>query len=181
MVETASRMMREGGSPSVSEVAEEAGVSRSTAYRYFPAQGAMVQAVVGEALGEILSWTSTSDSPDTRVESLFRASFPRLLEHEAVFRSALKQSLDPGREESEPKRGYRVDLLRRAIGKPSGAQPDDSQARLAQALSLAFGIESIIVLKDIWGLDDARVQDVVLWAAQAMIRAARLENVEDMV
>ena len=56
MVATASDMMRRGISPSVSEVAEAAGVSRSTAYRYFPTLADMLRAVVAEALGPILSW-----------------------------------------------------------------------------------------------------------------------------
>ena len=174
VVETASRMMREGASPSVSEVAEVAGVSRSTAYRYFPTQGAMVQAVVSEALGAILAWRSDRVGPEERVASLFAASFPRLLEHEATFRAALRQSLEPG-DGLGGGRGHRVELLRRAI---RGVDADFSEAqvtRLAQALSLTFGIESIVVLKDIWGLDDAEVQSVTAWAAQAMIRAALAE------
>ena len=42
-------LMERGVIPSVSEVAEAAGVSRATAYRYFPSQAAMSQAAVGEA------------------------------------------------------------------------------------------------------------------------------------
>src|SRR5690606_1141187 len=38
MLETASSLMQEGVTPSVSDVAEAAGVSRATAYRYFPSQ-----------------------------------------------------------------------------------------------------------------------------------------------
>ena len=36
MLETATRLMQSGLTPSVSEVAEAAAVSRATAYRYFP-------------------------------------------------------------------------------------------------------------------------------------------------
>ena len=50
-----------GKIPSVSEVAEAAEVSRATAYRYFPTQSALVTAIVYEALGPILEWTSDSD------------------------------------------------------------------------------------------------------------------------
>ena len=62
MLDTASRLMQAGATPSVSEVAEAAGVSRATAYRYFPSQAALVQAVVDEGLGPILTWRSTVDA-----------------------------------------------------------------------------------------------------------------------
>ena len=41
MLDTATRMMQAGETPSVSAVAEAAGVSRATAYRYFPTQDAL--------------------------------------------------------------------------------------------------------------------------------------------
>ncbi len=70
MLETAIRLMQSGATPSVSEVAEAAGVSRATAYRYFPSQAALVGAVVDEGLGPILTWTSTSQDPARRVAEL---------------------------------------------------------------------------------------------------------------
>ena len=60
MLETATRLMQAGVTPSVSEVAEAAEVSRATAYRYFPSQAALVHAVVDEGLGPILTWQSAS-------------------------------------------------------------------------------------------------------------------------
>ena len=58
MLDTAIRLMQDGVTPSVSEAAEAAGVSRATAYRYFASQAALVQAVVDEGLGPILDWRS---------------------------------------------------------------------------------------------------------------------------
>ena len=72
MVTTASRLMQSGLTPSVSEVAEAAEVSRATAYRYFPNQVALVHAVVDEALGPILKWKSKSQDAEQRVLDLFR-------------------------------------------------------------------------------------------------------------
>ena len=46
MLETAVALMQAGQTPSVSDVAEAAEVSRATAYRYFPSQAALVHAVV---------------------------------------------------------------------------------------------------------------------------------------
>ena len=48
--------------------------------------------------------------------------------------------------------------------------------RLAQALSLIFGVEVLIVLKDIWGLDSRRTRSVAQWAAGALVRAAVAES-----
>ena len=46
MIEAATRLVREGASPSVTEVADAAGVSRATAYRYFPTQESLLAEVI---------------------------------------------------------------------------------------------------------------------------------------
>jgi AcrR family transcriptional regulator len=174
MVQTASEMMRRGLSPSVSEVAEVAGVSRSTAYRYFPTLADMLRAVVAEALGPILSWDDAEARGEARLKSLYSKTFRRLAEHEATFRAAIRQSLEPSMEVPGDKtlgRGHRRVLLQRAVS-DSGLTPAQS-ARLVQALSLTFGIEAMIVLKDICGLDDEAAEEVAIWAASALLQAAR--------
>src|SRR5690606_11291663 len=123
MLETAISLMQTGVTPSVTDAAEAAGVSRATAYRYFPSQAELVHAVVDEALGPILSWESESTDAEERVEDLLDSSMPRILEFEATFKAALKLSLEQwaqrqaGTLGEEPpfKRGHRVDLLQSAI------------------------------------------------------------------
>ena len=180
MLDTAIRLMQQGVTPSVSEAAEAAGVSRATAYRYFPSQAALVQAVVDEGLGPILDWRSSSKDAGERVADLIGTSLPRIEEFEATFKAALKLSLDQwaqrqaGTLGTEPqfKRGHRVELLREAIAPLSGAIPPAVGERLAQALSLVFGVEVLIVLKDIWGLSLDEAQSVAGWAATALVDAA---------
>ncbi|MBE0552611.1 MAG: TetR/AcrR family transcriptional regulator [Rhodobacteraceae bacterium] len=176
MVATATEMMRRGLSPSVSEVAEAAGVSRSTAYRYFPTLADMLRAVVAEALGPILNWQGGDQDARGRLAELYATAFPRISEHEATFRAALRQSIEPNAEKPGDVtlgRGHRRDLLARAVG--SLHLPPVQATRLVQALSLTFGIEALIVLKDICGLSDRDAQDVALWAAGALLDAARHE------
>ena len=48
-----------------------------------------------------------------------------------------------------------------------------------EALSLIFGVEVLIVLKDIWGLDSRKMMSVAQWAAGALVRAAVAESVGD--
>jgi AcrR family transcriptional regulator len=177
MVATATDMMRRGLSPSVSEVAEAAGVSRSTAYRYFPTLADMLRAVVAQALGPILTWEDPAPDGGARLASLYGKTFQRLAEHEATFRAAIRQSLEPRVSVPGDKtlgRGHRLSLLLRAIG-DSGLSPEQS-AKLVHALSLTFGIEAVIVLKDICGLDDGKAEEVAIWAAKALLQAALRET-----
>ena len=184
MLDTAIRLMQAGATPSVSEVAEAAGVSRATAYRYFPSQAALVQAVVDEGLGPILDWTSTSTDAEARVLDLFALSMPRILEFEATFKAALKLSLEQwaqrraGTLGAEPpfKRGHRVELLQKAIAPLRESLTEAQFQRLAKALSLVYGLEVLIVLKDLWGLEFDEIRDVANWTATVLVRAAIEES-----
>lgn len=184
MLETATRLMQGGATPSVSEAAEAAGVSRATAYRYFPSQAALVQAVVDEGLGPILTWRSEKTDPVERVADLIATSLPRIEEFEATFKAALKLSLEQwakrqaGTLGTEPQftRGHRVDLLRDALAPLRGALPPEQIDRLAQALSLVFGVEVLIVLKDIWRMDGEQTRAVAQWAAATLVRGALAEQ-----
>lgn len=183
MLATAIRLMQEGGSPSVSEVAEAAQVSRATAYRYFPSQAAMIQAAVDEALGPILDWAPSDPDAGKRVADLFGFAYQRMQAYEATHRAALLLALDQWQRrqagtlgaEARVVRGNRRGLLKAAV-EPLQAQIGKAAAdRVTQGLSLLFGIEAIIILKDIWGLDAKQAENVASWAASALIRQALAE------
>lgn len=184
MVETATRLMQSGITPSVSEVAAAAEVSRATAYRYFPSQAALVQAVVDQGLGPILTWHSNSDDAEQRVAELIDVAMPRIETFEATFKAALKLSLDQWAQrrsgapevEAQFKRGHRVELLTDAIAPLKKELSVAEFQRLAQALSLIFGVEVLVVLKDIWGLNGRKTLAVARWAATALVRAAIAEQ-----
>lgn len=184
MLETATRLMQQGATPSVSDVAEAAEVSRATAYRYFPSQAMLVHAVVDAALGPILKWEGRTPDAAERVEDLFRTSLPRIDEFEATFKAALKLSLDQWARrragslggEPEFRRGHRIELLRDALTPLHKQLPKQTVERLAQALSLFFGVEALIVLKDIWGLSAADAETVATWAATALVNGALAEQ-----
>lgn len=183
MLEAATSLMQAGVTPSVSEVAEAAGVSRATAYRYFPSQAVLVHAVVDEALGPILDWDMEAEDARARVENLLASAMPRINDFEATFKAALKLSLDQwarrqvGTLGAEPQftRGHRVDLLMKATEPMADKLSRAQRLRLAQALSLVFGVEVVIVLRDIWGLAAGEATAVAQWAALALVNAAEAE------
>ena len=186
MLDTAIRLMQSGGSPSVSEVAEAAEVSRATAYRYFPSQAAMIQAAVDEALGPILDWETDAEDAEGRIAALFGFAYHRMEAFEATHRAALLLALDQWQRrragtlggEARVVRGNRRGLLKVAVEPLTVEIGREKAERVTQALSLLFGIEAIIILKDIWGLDAAAAEDVASWAAQALIRTALAEAAE---
>ena len=180
MLDTAIALMQDGQSPSVSDVAQAAGVSRATSYRYFPSQAALVDTVVDAALGPILDWRPQSPHAPERVADLMAVSLQRIGAFEATFRAALKLSLDQWArtragtlgEEAPLSRGHRVELLRDAVAPLRGTVSDGDLDRLAKGLSLVFGIEAFVVLKDIWRMEQDDVEATINWVAQALIASA---------
>jgi len=185
MLDTAMQLLQSGIIPSVSDVAEAAQVSRATAYRCFPSQAAMIQAVVNEALGPILGWRSDSQSAEERVQDLLVFAYPRIQSHEATHRAALRMALDQWArrqvgtlgDETHIVRGHRKGLLQAAVSPLKGQLSKPALERLTQALSIVFGIESIVVLKDIWHLGSDEANRVAIWAAKALVGAALSEAV----
>ena len=183
MRDTAMRLMQAGQVPSVSEVAEAAEVSRATAYRYFPSQASIIQAAVNEALGPILDWKSDSDDAEERIHELFSYAYPGMIAHEALHRAALRLAQEQWArrhagtigDEARIVRGNRKGLLAAAGAPLKGSLGKQTFDNLLQSLSLIFGVEAIIVLRDIWGLDAKQAERVALWAAHALVGAAIAE------
>ena len=180
MLDTAMGLMQRGLIPSVTDVAEAAEVSRATAYRYFPSQATMIQAAVNEALGPILDWSSDLDDPQARIADLLAFAYPRIEEYEATHRAVLLLSLYQWTRrqagtlggEAEIVRGNRKGLLAEAVKPLRGRLGRPAFDKLTQSLSLIFGTEAFVVLKDIWSLDREQAQRVAIWAAHALVRAA---------
>ena len=183
LLNAASELIRRlGHVPSIGEVAKAAGVSRATAYRYFPSRSKLIAAVVDSSLGPVRRFESQLESVDERLAELFGTTFVRFTEFEPQMRSALQLSLEhaalqaAGRLEEEPyRRGYRIDILRRTFAPLSRTMPARSVDRLCKAMSLLFGIEPYVILKDIWDCDNAEVGRIALWMANALLQEAERE------
>jgi len=180
LLDTAMGLIRAGGHvPSVTEVAARSRISRATAYRYFPSRSALVTAVIESSLGPVR--TLSSDHPDARerVRELFMQTFPRFKEFEPQMRAAAQLALEQraleraGLLEEEPyRRGHRVRILAHALAPYAQVLPAGARDRLHKALSIVYGIEPYVILKDIWGAGDREVERLALWMADALVDAA---------
>ena len=97
-------------------------------------------------------------------------------------RAAVQLSLEQWAQEragtlqEEPyRRGHRVRILGNALAPLAKLLDPATQMRLHQALTVVYGIETYMVLKDIWGLSDRAVEKVALWMADTLLAAALAE------
>jgi AcrR family transcriptional regulator len=183
LLETAMDIIRQDGRiPSVAETAVRSKVSRATAYRYFPSRSALVTAVIEASLGPVRSHASDLPDARARLHELFRQTFPRFKEFEPQLRAAAQLALEQwaqeraGLLEEEPsRRGHRVRILEHALQPLAPRLPAAVRDRLHRALSIVYGIEPYVILKDIWGVSDREVERIAIWMADALVDAAMRE------
>lgn len=180
LLETAMAMIRaDGHIPSVAAVAVRSNVSRATAYRYFPSRSALATAVIEASLGPVRTLASDNKTGRERVHELFDKTFPRFQEFETQLRAGAQLALEQQAleragllEETPYRRGHRIRILAHALAPLEADLAPAVRDRLHKALSVIYGIEPVVILKDIWGLDDREVQRIALWMADALIDAA---------
>jgi AcrR family transcriptional regulator len=188
LVDAAARLLRDGARPTVAEAAEEAMVSRATAYRYFPTQEALLveasSIAPAVAVVEGLFDRDVSDDPEKRLLKLLDAFNPVVLREEGAMRMALRAYLDAwfanrsdGREDLPVREGRRMRWIEEALAPAFAQLPPDRRRRLAAALALTMGTEPILIMKDVCRIDDGfEALAVLRWAARALLRAALAEE-----
>lgn len=180
LLDTAMELIRQDGHiPTVAEVAVRSKVSRATAYRYFPSRSALITAVIDSSLGPVRVFRSEIPDGRERVRELFAQTFPRFKEFEPQLRAAAQLALEQWQleragllEEVPYRRGHRVRILEHALEPLAPTMPAALRQRLHMALSVVYGIEPYVVLKDIWGLSDREVERTAVWMADALIDTA---------
>lgn len=181
LLRAAARLTKQGRKPSLEEIAEEALVSRATAYRYFPS----VEALLSEASFDLavpeagdLFRDDTSADPVARLNRVDTALHDMILANEASLRLMLAHTLQRGLKSEEdadlPKRqNRRTPLIEAALAPSRKDFKPASLATLSKALALILGPEAVMVFKDVLQLDDAEARRVKRWAIRALVDAAR--------
>jgi len=176
LLRAAARLMQAGQSPTLEEVAADAMVSRATAYRYFPGvEALMTEAALDVAMPEADSFFADDPSAeplerllraDAAVAGMIRANEPAL---RAMLIHSLQQGLAGG---GVPVRQNRRTPLIEAALAPGPFAPW-VRDRLARALALVIGTESMLAFKDVLALPDDEADAVRRWMIRALVEAAR--------
>jgi len=180
LLRAASRLMKDGRNPTLEEVAEEALVSRATAYRYFSGiEALLVEAALDVAMPDE-SFFAGDESGDA-VPRLLRADAAvsgMIAENEAALRAMLVHSLQRGMDANGAggplpvRQNRRTPLIEQALAPVRGDLPAADFARLARALALVIGTESMLVFKDVLAISDAEATAVRAWMIRSLVAAA---------
>jgi AcrR family transcriptional regulator len=163
--------------PTVEQAADAAGVSRATAYRYFPTQEALSVELESEDVWREVE--ALVDDPKTadvgaRLDRNIDAVVRTVYAEERHIRTALRVYHDTWlRDPDSPvRRGRRMGWIDKTIS----PLPAEARESLRLALALAIGPEAVTMLHDVAGLDAEQTRDVLKWAAHAMLRAVQLDS-----
>lgn len=181
LLQAATRLLKQGRAPTLEEVAEEALVSRATAYRYFPSiEALMVEAAVDVAVPgpEDLFRDNASRDPIARLQLVETKLYDMVLANEALLRALLSHSIQQGsRADTDGKvprrQNRRIPLIEAALEPARDQFKPGALKTLMKALALIMGPEASIVIKDVLQLDDADARKVKSWAIRALVDAAR--------
>ena len=175
LVAAARDLVAQGGAaPTVEAAAEAASVSRTTAYRYFPTQKALLVAAHPETTATTLVPHNAGDDPEARLLGAVAAFIEIVVDTEHQQRTMLRLSLDPETSsESLPLRQGRAIAWFEEALEPLRPRLTDTEIHLlALAVRSAVGIESLVWLTDVAGLTRKEAADRMLWSARALLLQA---------
>jgi AcrR family transcriptional regulator len=183
IVRAAGEMLKQGQRPSLEAIADEARVSRATAYRYFPSVDALLSEAAVDLLlpeREALFDSRSCNDPFERLELVDESIDAACRSQEAALRLMLAGQLERSvaRRPGDPplRQNRRVPLIEEALTPLAARLGPARLAHLTQALAIIIGTESFIATTDVLGLDAEEARAVRRWAMEALVGAALRES-----
>jgi AcrR family transcriptional regulator len=177
ILDTTARLLAEGASPSVGEIADAAEVSRRTVYLHFPTlDQLLLDAIVGTIsvpVDEALA-AAPDDDVHARLTALVDGVTATMGSSLALGRRLIALTVtETGREEGAPRRGHRrVGWIESALAPVRGRLGPEAFDDLVSALAVVVGWEAFIVLTDVRGLDPDAAGACSRRAAHRLLDAA---------
>lgn len=177
LLEGARTLLDGGMTPTVEQAADAAGISRTTAYRYFPNQRSLLLAAIPSI---DRSSQLPDDAPDDvaqRLNLVIREQVEIIRRWETQLRAALRLALDQPpetpREQRPPLRqGRAIGWIEDALSPLAVTHPDVDRRRLAITIRAGCGIEAWVWMVDIAGVSRRTAATLMRESAQALLRDA---------
>ena len=175
LIEAARELVANGLAPTVEMTAQHAGISRTTAYRYFPKQRDLLLAAHPEIGRTSLLDLDAPRDPETRLEQVITTFTQLISDTEAQQRTMLRLSLELSEVERAAlplRQGRAIGWIAEALEPLEGRLTDHQRQRLVLAIRSSTGIESLIWLSDVAKLPRADALALMRWSAKALLHAA---------
>jgi AcrR family transcriptional regulator len=176
LVAAARELVAESGTATVEQAAEHAGISRTTAYRYFPSQAALLVAAHPEITTTSLLPANPPADVGTRLDIVVARVIDLIRDTEEQQRAMLRLSLEPerrGTRELLLRQGRVIGWLEDALAPLAAGIGDDAVHALAVAIRSSIGIEAYVWLTDIAELPPNDATALMRWTARSQLEAAR--------
>ena len=163
LVAATRQLLRDGMTPSVEQAADAARVSRTTAYRYFSSQRELLAATFPHLEGGSLLGPVPPADVRARVALFAERMTESILANEAEMRAMLRLSLDPQvpQHDIALRQGRRQLWVADALAPLRGSLPPARFERLTLAIAATAGIESLVWLVDVGGVDRTTAAAVI--------------------
>lgn len=172
LVDATRELLAHGSTPQVEDAAERAGVSRTTAYRYFPNQRSLLIAAHPQISPDTLLPPDAPHEPTARLDA-FMAAFTRYnVDWEPQLRASLRLSLEQPGAQPVLRQGRAIGWIEHALEPLRDSHPHVDLRRLAVAIRASTGIEALIWLVDIAGYTREQAAETVRHTARALLDAA---------
>lgn len=177
IVDACEALLDRGIDPSIDEIAEEAGVSRATVYRYFDSPAMVTwHAMSNKAMvpaGEVFA--HTGDDVGSRVLAAERVVNDYIFENAHGVRmfqmGTIQRQLDGTTDPAErPVR--RLTYIDEALEPIVDSLPPELAHRLRHGLALAIGAEALLATVDTCRLDPEDARAVTRWVCEALVERA---------
>ncbi len=179
LVTAARELVEQGATPTIEEAAAAASISRTTAYRYFPNQRALLVAAHPEMEARSLLPPDPPDDPAARLDAVIDAFTGLIVDTEPQQRTMLRLSLEPSATRHGDlllRQGRAVGWIEEALAPLRTQMSKPELHRLVLAIRSATGIEALVWLTDVAGLSRDDAVATQRWSARAMLRSALAES-----
>jgi AcrR family transcriptional regulator len=175
LIAAARELLAEGLTPTVEQAAQRAEISRTTAFRYFQNQRALVLATYPDLEAPSLLSAAAPADPLARLETVVDHFTGQVVENEPELRAQLRLALEPTPPQPEAlplRQGRGIGWFADALAPLRDRLTDAELRRLVLAIRATTGIEALVWLTDIAGLSREDAVEIMRSSALTLARSA---------
>ncbi len=175
LISATRQLIASGMTPTVEDAAAAASISRTTAYRYFSNQRALLIAAHPEVAAATMLPEEPPTDPAERLDAAVSSFVAMIIDTEPQQRTTLRLALEATPDERAKlplRQGRAIGWFTEALEPLQGRLTPDQLHRLVLAVRATTGIEALVWLTDVAGLAREEAAALMRWSAHALLDQA---------